>query len=76
MQKRLKHQMIDGIYENYQPLSVALKSFYIKQLDGYCLRFEPLPQLVIDVAFMDGAKPTLSEQVVDGEVLGDGPELA
>jgi len=60
----------------HQPLPVPLQPFNVQELNGDGLRFEPGPHFVVDVPLVHGAEPSFAEQVVAGEIVGDGPQLA
>ena len=59
----------------YQPLPVTLQTFQIQELDRHGLGLQAWPELVVNEALVDRAKPALAEEVTGGEVLGDDRKL-
>lgn len=58
-----------------KPLTVSLETFLVENLDGNRERLKAKAEIVINVAFVDGAEAAFSEDVVGAEALGDGLEL-
>lgn len=58
-----------------KPLTVSLETFLVQNLDGDGEGLETKAEIVINVAFVDGAEAAFAEDVVGAEALGDGLEL-
>lgn len=58
-----------------EPFTVALKALLVENLNGNGKGFEANPDVLINVALVNGTKATLAENVVGAEALGDGLEL-
>lgn len=65
----LELSILKVIY-THQPLSMALSTIQIQELDSYRLGLQTWPKLIVDEPFMDRAESTFSEKVIRRETLG------